>query len=103
MNKKLCVLIADYDRCFDVLFSFAPFVNGDTDASQAQLDKLRAWLLATTTGAAGVDVILACGSSRQSKRTDAAGNEVKLRNPKYATKMASWLQDAERHMGFVGL
>ena len=96
-DKRLVVIMADYDGCFDALFRFSPAVSGQTvdesiedknDLTRYTFDKpckpdeeayikaLQEWLKQQTERS---DTMLYCGSNRQSKFADLAVNVFKTK------------------------
>ena len=128
-DKRLVVIMADYDGCFDALFRFSPAVSGQTvdksiedvndpkrypngfdkpckDDEKAYIDALQEWLKQQTERS---DAMLYCGSNRQSKKADLAVNVFKTAprgeefpNGKYPS-MVKWIQDQKLNEGYVGL
>ena len=128
-DKRLVVIMADYDGCFDALFRFSPAVSGQTvdesiedenDASRYTFDKpckddekayieaLQEWLKQQT-DRSDTMTMLYCGSNRQSKKADLAVNLFKTepRLPDYPKgkypSMVKWIQDQKLNEGYVGL
>ena len=128
-DKRLVVIMADYDGCFDALFRFSPAVSGQTvdksiedvndpkrypngfdkpckDDEKAYVEALQEWLKQQTERS---DAMLYCGSNRQSKKADLAVNLFKTAprgdefpKGKYPT-MVQWIQDQKLNEGYVGL
>ena len=115
-DKRLVVIMADYDGCFDALFRFSPAVSGQTDLDtfdkeckpdeKAYIEALQEWLKQQTERS---DAMLYCGSNRQSKKADLAVNLFKTAprgdefpKGKYPT-MVQWIQDQKLNEGYVGL
>ena len=114
-DKRLVVIMADYDGCFDALFRFSPAVSGQTDLDtfdkeckpdeKAYIEALQEWLKQQTERS---DAMLYCGSNRQSKKADLAVNLFKTAprgdefpKGKYPT-MVQWIQDQKLNEGYVG-
>jgi hypothetical protein len=124
-DKRLVVVMADYDGCFDALFRFSPAVSNVTVDEKIEDEKdlkrytfvntkpdeeeyikaLQEWLRQKTERS---DTMLYCGSNRQSKKADLAVNAYKLAprdgfpDGKYPS-MAKWIKDQTCNEGFVGL
>ena len=125
-DKRLVVIMADYDGCFDSLFRFSPAVSGQTvDESipdvndlarytfvsnkpdeQEYISALQEWLKQQTKNG---ETMLYCGSNRQSRKADLAVTAFKLapREPEFPKgkypSMSKWLADQKLNEGFVGL
>ena len=125
--KRLVVIMADYDGCFDALFRFSPAVSGQTedqsieewsnltrytfdkpckDDEKAYIEALQEWLKQQTERS---DTMLYCGSNRQSKKADLAVNLFKTapRGDEFPMgkypSMVKWIQDQKLNEGYVGL
>jgi hypothetical protein len=132
-DKRLVVIMADYDGCFDALFRFSPAVSGQTEDEskevkdfdrytfdkeckpdeEAYIKALQEWLKQQTERS---DTMLYCGSNRQSKKADLAVNLFKTAprkdkdddgNLKFPfgkyPSMVKWIQDQKLNEGYVGL